>query len=93
MKKKLIHGKYIEKLDLIKGGIFVMKPDYILTSSTMDLLNEMDIKIVYGCHDETINNLKYKVIKILKEDYGIEKEEVTQRILKKLVREVNEVEY
>lgn len=79
MGKKLIHEKYIRNLNIPKNGVFVMEPGFILTPYANDLLNEMGVKIIYA--DE---ELKSKIVRILKEDYGIDNIKVVEKVLEKI---------
>ena len=82
MGKKLIHEKYIRNLNIPRNGVFVMEPGFILTPYANDLLCEMGVKIVYK--DEEKEDLRCEIIKILKEDYGIDNSEIIEKILEKI---------
>jgi|GEM_PF-5379505 len=82
MGKKLIHEKFIRSLDLSRNGVFVMEPGYILTPYANDLLCELGVKIVYKSEEE--EDLKSRVIRILNEDYGINNNDVVDKIIEKM---------
>ncbi len=88
MGKKFIHVKYLKSLELEieKSGIFVVEPDCILTPYAVDFLDEKGVKIVYGdCKkDEEESNLRIRIQEILKAEYGIECENVIEKILDKI---------
>ena len=81
MGRKLIHEKYIRSLDIARNGVFVMEPGFILTPYANDLLCELGVKIVYKSEEE---DLKRKITRILKEDYGIDNQTIVERILEKI---------